>query len=164
MNTAAGKTDPDALAPAQRLGELVSVVALLLLFGFFALHQFRHTGFFTAGFGSLEMLALYGPIIVAIAAPLVRAASGRRDPARPLEAAANLALAFGSLWLLIVFPLNYAHLADVLPGIIRPLLAWITDNIARIVLLLQVVIGPISAALNTWRYVSAPRRASAHAG
>ncbi len=164
MNTSAGKTDPDALTSAQRLGELISVVALLLLFGFFALHQFGHTGFFTAGFRSLEMLALYGPIILAMVPPLMRAASGLRNPARPLEAAANLALALGSLWLLIVFPLDYAHLADVLPGVIRPLLAWITDNIARIVLLLQVVIGPISAALNAWRYVSVPRRASAHAG
>jgi hypothetical protein len=133
---------------------------MLLLFGFLAYHQIANTGFFTAKFGMLEMVCLYGPILLGITAPAVRAWTGYRNPARPFEAAASLFLAVGSLWLVIVFPLNYAHLADALPSTIRFVLAWVTDDIGKAVLVLQVIIGPISALLTIWKYLSIRHRES----
>lgn len=151
----------EILTVAQRGAGLILVAAMLLLFGYFAHHQFANTGFFTAAFGSTEMAALYGPILLSLAAPIARALSGRRNPARPFEIATNLSLAIGSLWLFSVFPFNFAHLADILPGAIRFGLSWITDDIGKFVLGLQVVIGLISALAITLKYVSVRARASA---
>ncbi len=154
------KTDNDILSPSQRWSGLTVIVAMLALLGFFAAHQLANTGFFTDKFGSLEMLALYVPILISFAAPIVRAISGRQNPARPFEAAMNISLAIGSLWLVIVFPFNFMHLTDVLPGAIRFVLSWITDDIARWVLILQVIIGVIIAPLTIFTFFSIRRRAS----
>lgn len=155
------KTENEILTPSQRWCGLATVVAMLVLLGFFAAHQLANTGFFTAQFGSLEMLALYGPILISFAAPIARAISGRHNPARPFEAAMNFALAIGSLWLAIVFPFNFAHLTDVLPGAIRFVLSWINNDIGRLVLILQVIIGLIVAPLTIITFFSIRRRASA---
>jgi hypothetical protein len=148
------KADQEVLSTAQRWLEILVVVALLLLFGFFAYHQVTNTGFFTAQFGSLEMLCLYGPIVLATAAPLVRVSTGRRNPARPLEAASSLLTAMTAVWFLITFPFNFAHFADALPGAVRFVLAWITDDIAKIPLVLQIILSPISALVTIWHYLS----------
>lgn len=65
----------DTLSMAQRWLELSFVAALGLLFGFFVRHQTANTGFFTEKFGIVEMVCLYSPIILAAAAPLIRAHS-----------------------------------------------------------------------------------------
>jgi hypothetical protein len=158
MNTHANTTDKETLTLAERAGELAVIAAMLLLAGFFAYHQLARTGYFTAAFGPLEMLCLYGPIVVSFAAPIVRLATGQRNPARPLEAATSLFLGIGSLWLLIVFPFEFSHLGDVLPGPLHFLLGWFTNGLGRIALILQVIIGPVSAVLTMRKYASLRRR------
>lgn len=152
MNGVQNTRDRDLLSPLDRIGEAFAVGGLLLLIGFFVAHQTQNTGFFTEVFGTLGMVCLYGPLLFGLSAPAIRMWTGRRNPARPFEAGTSLLLAVGSYWLLTVFPLDYTHLADVLPSAIRFLLAWVTDDIARIVLLLQVIIGPISAVVALWKY------------
>jgi uncharacterized membrane protein HdeD (DUF308 family) len=158
MNAVKEKTDKEVLTALQRWGELIIVVALVLLLAFFANHQSTNTGFFTAKFGLLEMVLLYGSILFALIAPIMRALSGRRNPARPLEAASSLFTAIAGLWFLIVFPFNFSHFADTLPTTIRFLFAWITDDIGKIPLILQVILGPISALVTTLKYLSTRRR------
>jgi hypothetical protein len=119
-----------------------------------------NTGFFTEKFGGLEMLCLYGPLLFGISAPAIRALTGQRNPARPFEAAASLFLSLGSLGLLTVFPLDYTHLADALPRGLRFLLAWVTDDIARVVLVIQIIIGPFVALIAIWKYVSTHQKES----
>lgn len=160
MNARTPKADNEALSISQRWLEASFDIPMLLLFGFFAYHQLRQTGFFTARFGPVEMICLYGPIVVSLVAPIVRAVAGRRNPARPLDIATYMSLALGSLWLLIVFPFDFSHLADVLPGAIRFVIAWITNDIGRLVLALQVFIGPVSSLLTAWRYLPIRRRTS----
>lgn len=152
MNTISISKSQDELTTVDRIGEALSIVGILLLLGFFLAHQTQNTGFFTEKFGTLGMVCLYIPLLFAVSAPAVRAWSGQRNPARPFEAGTSLLLAAGSFWLLAVFPLDYTHLADVLPGPIQFLLRWVTDDIARIVLIMQIIIGPISALLALWRY------------
>ncbi len=154
MNNVANKNDKETLTMPQRAGELLLFFGLGLLLTFFVVHQIFNTGFFTSKFGTFEMVCLYVPIVIASLAPLVRALTGQRNPARPIEALGNLSLALGSLWLLIVFPFDYSHLADVLPNALQFLLAWITDNIARIVFVLQVIGAFISAIVLLWQYFS----------
>lgn len=146
--------EKEILTPPGRLGELVLVAFMFVLFGFFVYHQTTNTGFFTDKFGTLEMLALYGPILLGMAAPLSRALTGHRNPARPLEALGSLALALGSLWLLVVFPFDYTHLADPLPQGTRFIMSWISDNIGRLFLILQIIIGPIAAVIQMIKYLT----------
>ena len=158
MNAASEKTEKETLTPAERWLEGIGIIAMPLLFGFLAYHQWANTGFFTDRFGSLEMFCLYGPIIFNLSAPIIRALTGRRNPARPFEAATSLFLAVGSLWLLIAFPFDFSHLADALPGPIRFVLAWVTDGIGKALMILQVVLGPISALPTIWKYLSIRRQ------
>lgn len=145
----------ETLGPAERFFDvLFTSIALLFVIGFFWAHQAGHTGFFTSEFGSTEMLALYGPMALSFAAPIVRSATGLRNPGRLMEAIANAALAFGSLWLFFVFPFDFSHLADVLPHGFQFILAWFTDGIARIALALQVVIGALTAIGKLWKFVT----------
>jgi hypothetical protein len=145
MNTTEKRTVREELVPWERWLELMSIVTMLVLFGFFVLHQVTNTGFFTTSFGPLEMFCLYGPMLFSLAAPAVRVAIGRRNPARPLDVAGKLFLGIASLWLLIVFPFNFAHLADVLPGGIQFLISWISDGPGRIALILQIAFGLLGA-------------------
>ncbi|MGF1505869.1 MAG: hypothetical protein ACFB51_12175 [Anaerolineae bacterium] len=142
------------LTPLQRALESLIILAMLFVFGFFAAHQRMDTGFFTGEFGPFAMVCLYGPILAAMVPPIIRIVTGRRHPSLPLEAAANSLLALGSLWLVIVFPFDYAHLADVLPQSLQFVLGWITDGIGRFVLILQVIIGPISAVTALGQYLT----------
>jgi len=57
---------------------------------------------------------------------------------------------------------NFSHLADALPGAIRFVLAWITNDIGRVFLILQIIIGSITAIFTTWKYLSMRRREFAH--
>ena len=57
----------------------------------------------------------------------------------------------------MVFPFNFAHLADTLPEGLRIALSWFTNDIGKIVLILQAILSPISALSTGWQYVSARR-------
>ncbi len=158
MKTVVEQTDKEALTPSQRGGEVISVVVMLLVCGFFVYHQVAYTGFFTAEFGAVGMVCLYGPLLFSLAAPVVRAVTGRRNPARPFEVVTNVFLALAAVYLLLVFPFNFSHLADVLPGAIRFVLAWITNDIGKAALILQVIVGTIWAFVTAGKYLSVRRR------
>ena len=147
----------DVLSLPARFGEAIGVFVLLLWLGFLAYHQIADTGFYTDEFGFLEMVCLYGPAILALIAPITRAVTGRRNPARPYEAFASMFQAAGAIWLLIVFPFDYAFLADALPDPIRFVLSWVTDDIARIIFIIMIIASPITAMTNLWRYLTFPR-------
>lgn len=142
------------LSVPERMGEFILAVMMFLLFGFLAYHQAARTGFFTDKFGLWEMLCLYGPLFAGMSPLLVRAWKGQRHIARPFEIISSLLLAGGSFWLVMVFPFDYTHLADALPFGLRFILTWVTDDIARVVLILQVIIGLVSAMATLWRYIS----------
>lgn len=162
MRTTEEQTEKEILSTWQRWAELLTIPAMLLIFSFFAYHQGAKTGFFTSKFEGLEIVCLYGPMLLSLAAPIIRAVSGRRNPARPLEAATNMFLAIGSLWLLQVFPFNFSHLADALPASLQFVLAWVTNEIGGFVLLLQVVVGALSAVLILGQYVARSFRRPVH--
>jgi hypothetical protein len=152
------KIERSNLTPAQRWAGLYTDLLMLLLLAFFAYHQWAKTGFFTAKFGWAEMLALYAPIVISLAPPLQRLIQGQRNPARPLEAFTDLSLAVGSIWLLNHFPFDFSHIADPFPAMMRFAFAWLTNNVGRFILLLQIVIGFISATATIASYISARKK------
>jgi hypothetical protein len=150
-------TQPGSMRAWQRWGGLYVTVLMLLLLAFFAYHQWKNTGFFTAKFGLVEMVALYLPIIISLVPPLMRAIQGRRNPSRPVEAASDVFLAIGSIWLRHSFPFDFAHLADPFPASWHFAFAWLTNDVGRFILLLQIVVGFVSALAITATYYSTHR-------
>ena len=154
MDSAQRKPDHEIVSAPQRVLEpIISIVAMALIVGFYAYHQAMHTGFFTAGFGPLQMLCLYGTAVLSIIPPLTRAITGRRNPSRPLEAVDDLLLGGAALVLLLAFPFNFAHFADALPSQIRFLFGWLNNDIARIFLWLPLLLGPFAAIVITIQFL-----------
>ena len=119
----------DNLGLSERAGEIFAVAAIALVALFFYAHQAWSTGFFTPSFGSLEAFFLYGSILTGTAGPISRLVSGRRNISRIPELAASGFWIMGGVWLLAVFPFNFAHLTDALPEFLRFLISWITNDI-----------------------------------
>jgi hypothetical protein len=130
------------------------------VFAFFAYHQLANTGFFSSSYGGLEMILLYGSILFSALAPLTRALTGRRNPARPVETAGNIFFEAAQIWLLILFPFNFSHLSAALPSQLGFLLSWITNDIGRILLVLGIISMPVFASINIRRYLSLRQRES----
>jgi hypothetical protein len=146
MDMPAPRSEKEIVSIPQRVVEpIFSIIALLILCGFFVAHQLAHTGFFTDRFGPIEALCVYGPIVLTLAAPFARAITGRRNPGRPLQVITSLLTVLAALVLLQVFPFDFTHFADVFPAQAHFMFAWVSDSIGRIVLLLQAVVGMISA-------------------
>jgi hypothetical protein len=155
------KKEIEILTTLQRWAGLYTDVLMLLLLAFFAYHQWKNTGFFTSKFGLAEMIALYVPILISLAPPIQRFIQGKRNPARPLEAITDLSLAIGSLLLWIIYPFDFSHLADPFPPAMRFAFTWITNDIGKWILILQVVIGFISALSTIGSYISVRRKSVA---
>ncbi len=154
------KKDSDQLSPGQRRAGLYSAFLMLVLLGYFLYLQWTNSEFFTDEFKWPEMLALYVPILLSMAPPIQRYFTGRRESSHLLEAVADFSLAIGSLVLWIVFPFDFSHLADPLPANVQFLVSWINDNIARIILLLQVIIGGLSGIAQLRDYYRVKRKAT----
>jgi hypothetical protein len=154
MQTAEPKSDGNTLTAARRLSSIFSVGLTVLLLIFFGMHQKDNTGFFTNKFGSAEMVALYLPILISMAAPLLRILMGTLDPARLVEAFSDLCLGVGSLWLRHTFPFNFSRIAIVFPSNIQVGFGWLNDNVGRILLLLQIIIAFISAFATIGSYLT----------
>ena len=50
-----------------------------------------------------------------------------------------------TVWLVVVFPFEFAFFADVLPGFLRFLVQWISNDIARGVMVLYVIAMGVAA-------------------
>jgi hypothetical protein len=137
---------------------MVSIVILALVFGYFWRLWTIDAGFFTSMFGPPEQFWFFGPMILSLAAPAVRMLVGRRNPARPFEIGANALMAIGAIWLLHVFPFDFSHLGDALPGNLPVLLNWVPDWLGRIGLVLQLVGGVIAAIVATAQFMKVSLR------
>ncbi len=140
------------LSPTRRWSSLLSFALLLLLLIFFVLHQKDRTGFFSSNFGIAEMLALYLPIVIAMLAPFLRIMLGTIEPARLVEAISDIFLGIGSIYLRLTFPFDFSHFGDIFAPNLRFAFSWLTDNVGRFILLLQIIFAVISilAALGTY--------------
>jgi hypothetical protein len=145
--------DKEHLNPAQRAGEVISLAVMGLVIAYFWQLWTMQSGFFTSAFGPWEQIWFFGPMVLGLAAPLVRLVTGRRNPARPCEIATDLAVIIGALWLLRVFPFDFTHLGDALPGDLPTLFTWVPDWAGRVILVLQAFGGAIALLVTTGQFV-----------
>jgi len=150
----------DHLKFSERVSEFIGAFLMLLAALFFISHQILSTGFFTSRFRSSEALLFYLPILIGVTACIVRGVIGIRNAVRPLDVAGNIAWFIAASWLLIVFPFDFSHLADVLPSSFKFLLAWISDDFGKIILALAGVAGFFNAIYSSILYLFVRRELS----
>jgi hypothetical protein len=137
-----GKAEAEKGIPfGERVVGIAIVVFSVLMVLYFVAHQRRSTGFFTPSFGTLEMLLLYGLLILGIISAGLEGVFGLRLHSRLFDAFGGLILAaVCTVWLLVVFPFEFAYFADVLPESLRFLVQWISNDIARVLMVLAIIV------------------------
>jgi hypothetical protein len=155
--------DRDHEKPGERFGELFATVLILLVTLYFIYSQVLQTGFFTSSFGSVEMFLFYAPVPLGIGVNTIRLTTGRRNPARPLETLDAILIAVAGLWLFVVFPFNFAHLADLLPNFLQFLLSWIPNYLGRAIVLIAGLGGLFNSVYTPLVYFSVRREYSKRA-
>ena len=114
-----------------------SVMTLL----YFVAHQTRATGFFTLAFGKSEMVMLYGLLILGMISAGLEGLFGQRLYSRMFDSFGGLILAaFFTIWLLLLFPFEFSRFADVAPDSLSFLVGWITNDIARVIMVLAIIV------------------------
>jgi len=144
----------DTLSYSERARNIVGVVVGLLIVLYFAAHQTGSTGFFTSRFNTLEMLLFYGsPIVERIFLPALSGLFGRKNLTRLFDVFGLVFIAIAFTWLFVVFPFDFAHLADVLPSFLRFLVQWISNDIARVLMVLGIIVALVLAIYYAILYV-----------
>ena len=117
------------------------VVINILMILYFTAHQMRSTGFFTTKFDALEMFFLYGYSVFWIISAGLEGVLGRRLLSRLFDVFGGVIFAGICItWLLVAFPFKFTYFADILPNSLKFLLQWISDDIARIIMVLGIIV------------------------
>jgi hypothetical protein len=146
--------------PNDRLVGVAIVVVSILLLLYFAVHQVWSTGFFTPAFGALEAIMLYGNLTAWAVTGFLEGVFGQRLLSRLFDVFGGIIFITISLaWLTLVFPFNFAYFADVLPGFLRFLVQWISNDIARGLMVIGVIVFAIVAVYSpvAYKFVSKER-------
>ena len=154
----------DEVTAPDLIGQLISIVAAVIIIAFFIIHQTRPTGFFTEDFGTGSAVLLYLMIAFGIIPPLIRFIWRRKNPSRPFDAA-SLALFFvGGLYFLIKFPFDFAHFAEPFPHALEFLIDWISATLAKWVIGIGLVASPFFSVYTYALYSGVKKRLSGSAG
>ena len=143
-----GKTEADKGIPKNEhivgIGFFFTGSVLMILY--LAAHQIWSSGFFTAAFGTTEMIMLYGSWIAWIITSGLDGVLGQRLLSRLFDTFGGIIfIAVATAWLVVVFPFDFSYFADVLPDFLRFLVQWISNDIARILMVLYTVAMGIAA-------------------
>jgi hypothetical protein len=143
----------DTLPYSERVGNVVAVVVIILVTLYFVAHQMWLTGFFTSKFGSAEMLLFYASLLYGLVPTGIRSLVGRKNLARLFDVFGSVLFTITLVWLYVIFPFDFAYFADVLPSFLRFLLQWISNDIARVLMMLGIIVAPVMAVYTVILYV-----------
>ena len=137
-----GKAEAEKGIPfSERFVGVIIVVFSVLMLSYLAAHQVRSTGFFTAAFGTPEMFMLYGVLMLGIISAGLEGVFGLRLYSRLFDVLGGLILAaVCTIWLLAVFPFEFAYFADLSPDSLSFLVRWISNGIARVLMVLAIIV------------------------
>ena len=136
-----------------RVTGIVIVLVSVLLIGIFVAHQTGSTGFFTSKFGKLEMVMVYGSLVAWIITGSLDGIFGQRLLSRLFDVFGGIVFITISLaWLLVVFPFEFSYFANVLPVFLRFLVQWISNDIARGIMILGTIVLVIAAVYSPIAY------------
>lgn len=142
-----GKAEAEKGIPhSERVTSIAITVFSVLMVVVFVAHQRRSTGFFTEEFGTVETLMLYGVCVFWIISAGLEGVLGRRLLSRIVDAFGGVILSgVGIVWLLVVFPFEFDFFAEVLPESFRFLAQWISNDVARLLMGLGIMVHLVGA-------------------
>jgi hypothetical protein len=150
----------DTIPYFERVGDIVGVVVILLVVLYFVAHQMWSTGFFTSKFSTSELFLFYVSLMSGIVTSAVRGLFGRKNLARLFDVFGLVLVTVALTWLFVVFPFDFAYFADVLPGFLRFLLQWISNDVAKAFMAIGIVAMPIATVYIATLYVFVRRELS----
>lgn len=137
----------------ERIFGILIVIFGILMIIFFVTHQIQLTGFFTIKFGIFEMLFFYGFWIFWITTATLEAIFSQRFLSRIVDTFGGLIFAIISLSLLLfLFPFDFTYLADAMPGILRFLVQWISNDIAKAIIMILIILHLAAAIYSPFAY------------
>lgn len=148
----------DAVPRSERWGQLIPLAGAALIVAFFAIHQLKPTGFFTAEYGTTAQVLLYGALVAGAIPFVVRLVKGSKNFTRPFEIGSMAVSFVGQLYLLLVFPFNFAYFAAPLPSFLEFLLDWVPADLGKLVLGIGVVGSVVFGVYTFFVYFSVRRR------
>ena len=148
------KAEADKGVPLnERVVGVAIVVVSILAIVYFAAHQAGSTGFFTTAFGALEMVMLYGNLTAWAITGFLEGVLGQRLLSRLFDVFGGIIFITISLaWLAVVFPFEFAYFADMLPHFLRFLVQWISNDIARGLMVIGVIVLVFAAVYSPIAY------------
>lgn len=132
----------------ERVASIAIVVFGVVIGLYFVAHQTGLTGFFTATFGTLEMLLLYGSLAYWIVTSVLML-FGCKNLSRDFDIPGLFFVTVGIAWLFVVFPFDFAYFADMLPDFFRFLVQWISNDIAQVLMVLGIILHLALAVFST---------------
>jgi hypothetical protein len=133
-------------------GFFIVVFCILMIF-FFGTHQLNSTGLFTSRFGPSEMIMFYGFWVFWITTASLEALLNKRLLSRIVDTFGGIIFTVIAItWLLVIFPFEFAYLAEVLPDSIRFLVQWISNDIARVIMVLLIIAHLAAAIYSPFAY------------
>lgn len=142
----------DRIPNSERRGNIAGIAVIFLVALFFVASQLWQTGFFTSSFGVAEMFLFYAAMLFGILTTTVRGVVGRKNLARLFDAIGGGLFFIALLWLFVIFPFDFTHFADPLPRALEFLLNWVSNDIARFLMILGFVGAPIMLVYNALMY------------
>lgn len=113
----------------------------------------QETGFFTLKFGMLEMFLFYGFWVFWITTAFLEAFLSQRLLSRMFDTFGGIFFAAFSLgWHAVVFPFDFTYFVDVIPVSLRFLVGWISNDIARMVIVILCILHLIAAVYSPHAY------------
>jgi hypothetical protein len=146
--------------PNDRFVSVVIVVVSILMMLYFAAHQVWSTGFFTTAFGTVEAIMLYGNLTAWAVTGFLEGVLCQRLLSRLFDVFGGIIFITISLaWLTLVFPFNFAYFADVLPDFLRFLVQWVSNDVARGLMVIGVIVFAVVAFYSpiAYKFVSKER-------
>lgn len=141
------------LPPNERVFGIFIVIFSVFMIYFFGSHQMNSTGFFTVKFGTFEMFLFYGFWVFWITTAFLEAFLSQRLLSRMVDSFGGLFFAVFSLgWHAFVFPFEFTHFADVVPGFLRFLVRWISNDVARVIIVILCILHLLAAVYSPLAY------------
>ena len=128
-----------------KVGEVVATVFFTsLVFGFYMAHYAWSTGFFTSAFTPPMALLFFASVLWVIVNTSAKVMTPRKDVVALVELAGALLFVAVAAWIFIAFPLNFAHVGDVVPAQLQFTISWLTNDMGRILVPLILLAGIIA--------------------
>ena len=119
--TAKKEAAKDRLKTAEMIGDVIAIAVIMIFIAYFANSQASNSGFFTDRFGSAEAFFFYAVAITGLLPPALRLVLRRRNAVRPVEIFNSIFAIVSLMYLLSVFPFDFAFLA---PTSLQSVFSW----------------------------------------